>query len=95
MITDHQHVTEKADVWSLGVVLWELLTLQVPYADTPPAALLGALGSGAARLPLPEWCEPEWRAAMESCWVLDPELRPTCRELARQLERVRDAAPLA
>lgn len=90
MIIDHKHVTEKADVWSLGVVFWELLTQQQPYADIAPAQLLGALGSGSARLPIPEWCEPEWRAVMESCWVEDPTLRPTCRQLAVQLQRIRD-----
>ncbi|GAB4816617.1 hypothetical protein N2152v2_003663 [Parachlorella kessleri] len=94
MIMDHQHVTEKADVWSLGVVFWEMLTLEVPYQDMPPAQLIGALGLGKLRLPIPEWCEPEWRALMESCWVVDPVLRPSCRQLAVQLERIRDLAPL-
>jgi hypothetical protein len=48
MIMDHQHVTEKADVWSLGVVFWEMLTLEVPFQDMPPAQLIGgeARGSG-------------------------------------------------
>jgi len=92
MITDHKHVTEAADVWSLGVVFWELLTQQQPYADIAPAQLLGALGSGTARLPIPEWCEPEWRAVMEGCWIDDPTMRPTCRQLAVQLQRIRDNA---
>ena len=92
MITDHKHVTEAADVWSLGVVFWELLTQQQPYADIAPAQLLGALGSGTARLPIPEWCEPEWRAVMEGCWIEDPTIRPTCRQLAVQLQRIKDTA---
>jgi hypothetical protein len=29
---------------------------------------------------------------MESCWVEDPKLRPTCRQLATHLERIRDMA---
>ena len=37
---DHQHVTEKADVWSFGVVLWEMLTLEVPFHNMPPAQLI-------------------------------------------------------
>lgn len=95
MILDHRHVTESADVWSLGVVFWELLTLQVPYVDMAPANLLGALGSGNLRLPIPEWCEPEWRALMEACWIKEPTLRPTCKQLTVQLERIlrESAAP--
>lgn len=92
MIMDHTHVTEKADVWSLGVVFWEMLTLEVPFADMPPAQLIGALGLGRLRLAIPEWCEPDWRALMESCWVEDPALRPSCRQLATHLERIRDMA---
>ncbi|KAL4860150.1 putative serine/threonine-protein kinase SIS8 [Chlorella vulgaris] len=92
MIMDHTHVTEKADVWSLGVVFWEMLTLEVPFADMPPAQLIGALGLGKLRLAIPEWCEPGWRALMESCWVEDPTLRPSCRQLATHLERIRDLA---
>lgn len=167
---------EKADVWSLGVVFWEMLTLEVPFADMPPAQLIGgtwlvwgpakgaglrpghraagcralgrptqlpaasarrsmprctasprgvclvcalvvqpwawascgplfpsrapaclqrpaspahrscplcpiaALGLGKLRLTIPEWCEPDWRALIESCWVEDPALRPSCRQ---------------
>lgn len=96
MITNHKRVTEKADVWSLGVVLWEMLTGEAPHADAAPATLIGALGSGGARLIVPDWCEPQWRALMEGCWVVDPESRPTMRVIVRQLERlVRDAASSA
>lgn len=94
MILDHQHVTEAADVWSLGVVLWEMLTLEPPFQSMQPAQLIGALSLGKLRLPIPAWCEPEWRALMESCWVHDPSQRPSCRQLAMQLERIRDLAPL-
>jgi serine/threonine protein kinase len=93
MVSDHQRVTEKADVWSLGVVLWELLTLKVPHQDAPPAQLIGALGAGLLRLPIPEWCEPEWQAAMEACWAADPAARPSCRELAARMERIVATAP--
>ena len=37
---------EKADVWSLGVVFWEMLTLEVPFADMPPAQLIGGEREG-------------------------------------------------
>jgi serine/threonine protein kinase len=39
---------EKADVWSLGVVFWEMLTLEVPFADMPPAQLIGGESGGLA-----------------------------------------------
>jgi serine/threonine protein kinase len=30
LVSDPEHVSEKADIWSLGIVLWEMLTLEVP-----------------------------------------------------------------
>ena len=62
------------------------------HASTSPVALRAALGLGRLRLTIPEWCEPDWRALMESCWVEDPALRPSCRQLATHLERIRDMA---
>lgn len=44
LVTDVKRVTEKVDVWSLGVVLWEMLTLQTPYADCTPQQILAGAG---------------------------------------------------
>ncbi len=38
-------VTEQCDVWSFGVILWELITQQVPYADMEPYAVFWLVAS--------------------------------------------------
>lgn len=45
---------------------------------------------GNLHLDVPDWCEPEWRGLLEACLEPNPAARPSMRELARQLEAIRD-----
>jgi serine/threonine protein kinase len=92
LISDPDHVTEKADVWSMGIVLWELVARQVPYADLSPQQIVAGLMKGCLRPKIPEWVEDEWRLLIESCLDFNPQARPSFRELSSKLERVRDEA---
>lgn len=58
--------------------------------DLPPQQILLGLMCGNLHLDIPEWCEPEWRFLLEACMEPNPNNRPTMRELARQLEAIRD-----
>ena len=40
LVSDPDHVSEKADVWSLGMVLWEMLTLQAPFQSLAPQQII-------------------------------------------------------
>jgi serine/threonine protein kinase len=90
LVADPERVSEKADVWSLGVVLWEMLARRPPHGGLGPRQILVALATGALQLGLPAWCEPEWRGVVEAALDPSPEGRPTMSELAAQLEAIRD-----
>eukprot|EP00873_Tetraselmis_striata_P014748 jgi/Tetstr1/435012/TSEL_023983.t1 len=92
LVSDPDHVSEKADVWSMGIVLWELVARQVPYVELSPQQIVSGLMSGCLRPEIPDWVEDEWRLLLESCLVVNPQHRPSFRELAARLERVRDEA---
>ncbi|XP_030426305.1 macrophage-stimulating protein receptor isoform X1 [Gopherus evgoodei] len=81
-----QKFTTKSDVWSFGVLLWELLTRGAPpYPEVHPYDITHYLLSG-RRLPQPEYCPDSLYAVMLSCWALSPEERPTFSALIGELE---------
>ncbi|XP_057812045.1 uncharacterized protein LOC131026262 [Salvia miltiorrhiza] len=78
-------VSEKVDVFSFGIVLWEILTGEEPYANMHYGAIIGGIVNNTLRPPVPNFCDAEWRLLMEQCWAPDPLVRPTFTEIARRL----------
>ncbi|KAG6694986.1 hypothetical protein I3842_09G074700 [Carya illinoinensis] len=78
-------VSEKVDVFSFGIVLWEILTCEEPYANMHYGAIIGGIVNNTLRPPVPSFCDPEWRLLMEQCWAPDPVARPSFTEIARRL----------
>uniref|UniRef100_A0A2P2IMV1 Uncharacterized protein MANES_12G042400 n=1 Tax=Rhizophora mucronata TaxID=61149 RepID=A0A2P2IMV1_RHIMU len=78
-------VSEKVDVFSFGISMWEILTSEEPYADMHCGAIIGGIVKNTLRPPIPVRCEPEWRKLMEQCWSPDPETRPSFTEITNRL----------
>ncbi|XP_060586450.1 tyrosine-protein kinase RYK-like isoform X2 [Ruditapes philippinarum] len=75
-----------SDVWSFGVVLWELVTLaQQPYPDIDPFEMAAYLHEG-YRLAQPPNCPDEMYSVMACCWAMNPEERPKFSQLLACLQ---------
>lgn len=83
-----QKFTTKSDVWSFGILLWELLTRGAPpYPEVDPYDITRYLLKG-RRLPQPEYCPDELFDVILHCWDPKPELRPTFTELIYEIESI-------
>jgi len=77
----------KVDVYSFGIVVWELFSRQDPYPGMPPFQIVFAVGSQFARpLVNSQWPQP-WVKLMTSCWAENPDHRPVFEEILHWLQR--------
>lgn len=83
-----QIYTTQSDVWSFGIVLWEIVTLGAPpYPGIPPERLYNLLIAG-YRMDRPESCTDELYAVMQKCWKTDPSERPPFIQLTDIFDRL-------
>ncbi|XP_014896082.1 fibroblast growth factor receptor 3 isoform X3 [Poecilia latipinna] len=80
--------THQSDVWSYGVLLWEIFTLGgSPYPGIPVEELFKLLKEG-HRMDKPANCTHELYMIMRECWHAIPSQRPTFRQLVEDLDRI-------
>ncbi|KAF8390409.1 hypothetical protein HHK36_024935 [Tetracentron sinense] len=89
-----KHHTRKVDVYSYGIVLWELLTALTPFHDMTPEQAAFAVSQKAAfavsqknaRPPLPAACPMAFSHLVSRCWSSNPDKRPHFKEIVSILE---------
>ncbi|TVU48318.1 hypothetical protein EJB05_07951 [Eragrostis curvula] len=84
----NEQSNEKCDVYSFGVILWELATLRMPWSGMNPMQVVGAVGFQDRRLDIPKEIDPLVARIIFECWQKDPNLRPSFAQLTSALKTV-------
>ncbi|XP_074593291.1 mitogen-activated protein kinase kinase kinase 7-like [Brevipalpus obovatus] len=77
--------TEKCDVYSWTVLLWEVITRQEPYKGMESAQIMFSVCNG-KRLPLPDGADPVLLKLMSLAWHDNPTVRPSMRKVESILQ---------
>ena len=75
------NISKMCDVFSYGMVLYEIFAHKIPYADIPSDALAGAAVVDGKRPPVPANLPPFLCPLLEECWKEDPDQRPQFKSI--------------
>lgn len=77
----------KVDVYSFGLVLWEMVTGTIPYEEMTPIQAAFAVVNKNLRPVIPGECPAPLRALIEQCWSSHPEKRPEFWQIVKVFEQ--------
>jgi serine/threonine protein kinase len=80
--------TEKADVYGLGIVFWELLTRRTPFEEVEDFSVDQTVLKDKRRPELPADVYPPFGSLVARMWAPEPDNRPTAAQVASELEKI-------
>jgi serine/threonine protein kinase len=90
-ILQNKEYNTKADVWSMGVVFWEIWSFgsAIPYESWKvDNATVKSRIIGGERLDRPRLCPAPLQTIMEKCWQWNPDDRPQFDDVDRKLQKI-------
>ncbi len=87
-VIKHQKYQYPADIYSLSVLMWEILTREVPFKNMSQIEAAGSVAIEGKRPPFPEGIPSYVKFMIEKCWSASPEERMSTEELIKTLEEL-------
>ena len=85
-LTRHPAYTEQSDIYSYGVILWEIMTGKRPYEGVIEKEILDHIEQG-RREEIPQTIPTVYAEIIRRCWSKNPNERPSLTEIIREIER--------
>jgi NIMA (never in mitosis gene a)-related kinase len=91
-ICEEKPYNEKTDIWSLGCILYELLTLKKAFDSSSQAGLILKIVKGKCD-PMPNWVETKYKKELINLvnlmLVKNPNLRLSTQEIFKFLQKIK------
>ena len=79
-------ISKKCDLFSYGMVVYELFAHQVPFCDTPGDVFASIKIAQGERPQIPPTIPQYLHSSLAACWETDPHKRPTFHDIVEELE---------
>uniref|UniRef100_A0A8C1KEE7 Sterile alpha motif and leucine zipper containing kinase AZK n=1 Tax=Cyprinus carpio TaxID=7962 RepID=A0A8C1KEE7_CYPCA len=87
-------VSETCDTYSYGVVLWEMLTREVPFKGFEGLQVAWLVVEKHERPTIPSSCPASFADLMRCCWIAEPKERPQFKQILSTLETMKNDSKL-
>ena len=78
--------SKASDIYSLGIVIWELLSCKVPYQGRESLSILYAVKVHKLRPEIPAHCPSTLKHLLEKCWKENRKRRPSIEEVLQTID---------
>lgn len=87
-ILQNLRFTEKCDVYSFAVIVWEAMAWSEPYPNMSSKQVMKEVAMRGLRPPVPKDCPAAFRALLGRCWTEQPQDRPSFPDILDQMEQI-------